>query len=622
MGLNPPPEEIPGIRRRFIIISLVATAVFVILALRLWYLQVLGVEHYRELSERNRTRYIAIDPPRGAIFDRQGQLLVDNRPSFTVSVLHQEIDGREALFERLAHLLNLDVELLETRWQAGLRLPRYRPVPLAVDVGRAAMERVQENSVDLPGIIIEVKPRRAFPQGRLAAHLLGYLGEITEQELRSGDFQGYRSGDLIGKTGLEKLLENRLHGQEGLKRIEVNVKGRELRQVTTRGPLPGHRVYLSLDTDLQQATEQAFGEQAGAAVVLDVHTGEILALVSRPTFDPARFARGISQDEWLDLLEDPQHPLQNKALRGQYPPGSTFKMVVALAALEAGVAGPETSVNCTGSFSLSPSYRYRCWKKEGHGRTDLKKAIKESCDVWFYKTGLDVGIERIADTARRLGLGETLGFPFGGERPGLIPDREWKKARFGTSWYNGETVITSIGQGFVLTTPLQLATMTAALANGGTVWKPQVVNRIENLAGEVIWSSAKEALTATEWSQRNLEVVRNAMQAVVSEPGGTAWRSRLEDLPYAGKTGTSQVIRRKSDEEEELEEEADIVPYRFRDHALFVAYAPADDPQIAVAVVVEHGEHGSSAAAPIAKAMIGNYFQRDAAENLARAERR
>lgn len=624
MGLNPPPEEIPGIRRRFVIISLVATAVFVILALRLWYLQVLGVEHYRELSERNRTRYIAVEPPRGAIFDRKGTLLVDNRPAFSVSALHQEIDDRQALFEHLARLLDVDVEVLEARWQNGLKLPRYRPIPLAADVGREAMERVLENSVNLPGVIIEVKPRRAFPHDQLAAHLLGYLGEITEQELRSGDYAGYRSGNLVGKTGLEKLLEDQLHGQEGLKRIEVNVKGRELRQVTTREPLPGRRVYLALDADLQQATEEAFGDQAGGAVALDVHTGEVLALVSRPTFQPARFARGVSQDEWLDLVDDPQHPLQNKVLRGQYPPGSTFKPVVALAALEAGVAGPDTSVYCTGSFSLSSSYRYRCWKKEGHGRTDLKKALKESCDIWFYEVGLEVGIERIADTARKLGLGRQLDFPFGGERAGLIPDREWKKARFGTSWYKGETVIASIGQGFVLTTPLQLAAMTAAIANGGKVWKPQVINRIENLEGEIVWSSAKEVLTATDWSPDKLQVVRNALEAVVEEPGGTAWRSRLDALPYAGKTGTSQVIRRKSEEEEEKEEQEEdpeVVPYRFRDHALFVAYAPAKEPQIAVAVVVEHGEHGSSAAAPIAKAMFQNYFKLAAGESLVRTER-
>ena len=608
MGLNPAPEDIPGIRRRFIVISLVTAGVFIVLALRLWYLQVLGVEHYRELSERNRTRYIAIEPPRGAMFDRRGTLLVDNRPAFTVSALHQEIDDRQALFARLASLLEIEPERLEERWKEGRRLPRYRPIPLAVDVGREAMERVQENSVDLPGLIIEVQPRRAFPHEALAAHLLGYLGEVTEQELRSDAFDGYRSGTQVGKTGLEKLFETDLHGQEGLRRIEVNVKGRELRQVTTRDPLPGHKIYLNLDAELQQATEVAFGDQSGGAVALDVRNGNVLALVSRPTFDPASFARGISQEEWLELVENPQKPLQNKVLRGQYPPGSTFKVAVALAAMEAGIAGPETTVDCTGSYALNPSYEYRCWKKKGHGPTNLHKAIKESCDVWFYKVSLDLGIDRIADAARRLGLGAPLGFPFGGERSGLIPDKRWKKERFGTSWYNGETVIASIGQGFVLTTPLQLAAMTSAIANGGTVWQPQVVQRVEDLAGEILWSSEPVKVSETHWSERSLKHVRKAMEAVVNEPGGTAWRSQLKEVRFAGKTGTAQVIKRKSDEEEEMEQETDVTPYRFRDHALFIAYAPVENPEVAVAVVVEHGEHGSSAAAPIAKAIFTQYF--------------
>ncbi len=609
MGLNPTPENIPGLRRRFAIISLVAAVVFLILALRLWYLQVLGVEHYREMSERNRTRYISIDPPRGPVFDRNGVLLVDNRPAFTVSALHQEIDDRELLFERLGQLLEVEPAVLEQRWQQGLRLPRYRPVPLAVDVGREALERVQENGVTLPGILAEVKPLRAYPNGDLAAHLFGYLGELTEEQLRSADFSAYRSGDLLGKTGLENMFESELRGQEGLKRIEVNVKGRELRQVTIRDPLPGNRIYLNLDVALQQATEEAFGDQAGSAVALDIHSGKVLAMASRPTYDPASFARGINQHEWQELLENPQHPLQNKALRGQYPPGSTFKIAVALAALEAGVADAGTTVYCPGRFSLSASYEYRCWKRQGHGDTDLHKAIKESCDVWFYQVGLELGIERIADTARRLGLGTVLGFPFGGERPGLIPDKEWKKARFGTSWYKGETVITSIGQGFVLSTPLQLATMTAAIANGGTVWKPQVVNRIENLQGEVVWLPEGEKLSETKWSDASLRAVRKALAAVVNDAGGTAWRSRFEDFRFAGKTGTSQVIKRISDEEEKALDGSEKTPYRFRDHALFVAYAPAEDPSLAVAVVVEHGEHGSTAAAPIARAMIEAYFK-------------
>ncbi len=605
MSLKPSPEETPGLRRRFVVSSLIVAGLFCVLALRLWYLQVLGVDHYRKLSERNRIRYVAIEAPRGAIFDRNGTLLVDNRPAFTVSALRQEIDGREQLFHNLARLLDIDEAQLEEHWRKGEGLPRYRPLPLLEDIGREAMEKVQENSVDLPGILVEVKPFRAYPFGETASHLFGYLGEVTEEELSQSEFSSYRSGEMVGKTALERLFEDRLRGIEGQKRIEVNVRGRELRQVTTRDPLPGQNLYLTIDAKLQLAAEEALGDRAGAVVALDVSSGEILAFASRPNFDPAWFARGISSDEWRELIENPSHPMTNKILRGQYPPGSTFKMVVALAALESGSATPATRVQCDGSINLG-SYEYRCWKKGGHGSVDLNTAIKESCDVWFYRVGLETGIDRIASAAHRLGLGQPTGFPFGGERSGMIPSRAWKKQRFGTSWYDGETVISSIGQGFVLATPLQLAVMTAALANGGTVWRPQIVEKIVNLDGNTDWVLQPEKLGETAWNSSALNAVRKGMAAVVNEVGGTAWRSRMETIRYAGKTGTAQVVRRKDDNEEAPDDEE--IPYQHRDHALFVSFAPVEKPQIAVAVVVEHGGHGSSAAAPVAKAIYEAYF--------------
>jgi penicillin-binding protein 2 len=605
MSLKPAPEETPGLRRRFVISSLIVAGIFCVLALRLWYLQVLGVDHYRDLSERNRIRYIAIQAPRGAIFDRHGTLLVDNRPAFTVSALRQEVDDRSQLFHNLAELLEVDQEQLEQRWLAGQGLPRYRPLTLVEDVGRQSMEKVQENSLNLPGILVEVKPFRAYPFGDMGAHLFGYLGEVTEEELAQAEFDGYRSGEMVGKTALERMFEDTLRGISGQKRIEVNVRGRELRQVTTQNPLPGQNLYLTIDASLQQAAEKALAGKAGAVVALDVNNGEVLAMVSRPTFDPAWFARGISSEEWRELIDNPQHPMTNKALRGQYPPGSTFKMAVALAALEAGTATPSTKVQCDGSIKLG-SFEYRCWKKEGHGSVDLHKAIKESCDVWFYRVGLDVGIDRIASAAKRLGLGQGTGFPFGGESAGMIPTREWKKKRFGTGWYDGETAISAIGQGFVLTTPLQLASMAATLANGGTVWRPQIVQKIVDLEGNSEELLRPEKLMETAWPSAALNAVRAGMESVVNDVGGTAWRSRLKTVRFAGKTGTAQVVRRKDDDEKAPKD--DEIPYQYRDHALFVSYAPVDKPQIAVAVVVEHGGHGSSAAAPVAKAMYEAYF--------------
>jgi penicillin-binding protein 2 len=606
MGLNSGWSEIPALKKRFILLSFAAAGVFLLLVLRLWYLQVIAADRYLALSEKNRTRYVPIAAPRGPVYDRDGDLLVDNRPSFDISVLPSEVEDKKQLLNRLAAYLGVEAAELARRWEKGGRYSRYRPVPLAEDVGRDVMEVIQENGVSLPGVLTEVRPVRSYPYGESAAHLFGYLGEITDREIQSGAFKGYRLGEYVGKGGLEKALEPYLHGREGQRRVEVDVKGRELRLLNIQEPVPGARVFLTLQRDLQIAAEKAFADKSGAAVAIDVHTGEILAMVSRPGFDPALFASGISGQKWIELLQNPRHPLQNKAIRGQYPPGSTFKVAVALAALKAGVASPATSVNCNGKMTIG-NREFRCWKKEGHGVTDLKKAIKESCDVWFYKVGIDLGIDRLAATVRELGLGEPLGVGLDGEKGGLIPDREWKRRRLGAGWYNGETAIAAIGQGYVLTTPLQLATMMAAVANGGTVRQPYVVKRIEDAAGQVLLETAPRVLHSAQLPEAALRVVQRGMEAVVNEPGGTAWSSRLEAVRYAGKTGTAQVVKLKDDADRGRE----AALFMHRDHALFIAYAPADNPQVAVAVVVEHGGHGGSVAAPIARAMFTSYFGLD-----------
>ena len=603
MALNIGWSGSPALKKRFIVASLSALGIFVLLLLRLWHLQIIQADTYQALSEKNRTRYIPIAAPRGPVLDRHGRTLVDNRPAFRIAALRQEVEEPERLLGRLAELLDLDLAILRERWTAGRRFPRYRPVPLAEDVSRDALERVMEHSFELPGLLTEVRPVRFYPEGKSAAHLFGYLGEITEEELHAAPYRAYHVGDFVGKNGLEKGLESYLNGVPGERRVEVDVKGKKLRILKTQEPVPGNRVTLTIDRDLQLATEAAFGDQAGAAVALDVHTGEVLAMVSTPGYDPSLFARGISGQEWVDLLHNPLHPLQNRALKGQYPPGSVFKIVTALAALEAGQATAHTKVSCQGELEVG-NRTFRCWKKGGHGITDLKKAMKESCDVWFYEVSQKVGIDRIAAMARRLGLGAATGLALAGERQGLIPDRQWKEQRFGDRWYRGETIIASIGQGYILTTPLQLATMMATVANGGTVMRPYVVKRIDDMAGTIQQEPTPQIVRQTHIDPTHLANVRRGLEAVVNEPGGTAWLSRLKELPYAGKTGTSQVVhqrkRRKHDEE---------IPYQLRDHALFAAYAPAENPEIAVAVVVEHGSHGSSAAAPIAQAMFSTYFK-------------
>lgn len=603
MSLNGGWEDNPGLKKRFMLLSLAVVLIFLLLVLRLWYLQIIGADRYRELSEKNRIRYIPVAAPRGPIYDRNGEILVDNRPSFIISVLRQEVEDKDALLARLAQILGEDPAELEKRWQSGSRFPRYRPFPLAEDVSRERLEVIQENSVNLPGVLTEVRPLRSYPHGELGAHLFGYLGEITQKELQSKPFSsGYRPGDFVGKRGLEKLLEKYLRGIEGERLLEVDVKGQELRILKTQEPQPGNKVFLTIDRKLQAAAEAAFGEEAGAAVVIHVKTGAVLALTSRPAFDPALFARGISGKEWIELLQNPRHPLQDKTIQGQYPPGSTFKMITALAALKAGVAYPSTTVDCGGALSHG-NRRFRCWKRGGHGRVDLKRALKESCDVWFYKVSLDLGIDRIAAMARAFGLGIPLGFALEGEKTGLIPDRQWKQQRHGTRWYDGETVIASIGQGYVLTTPLQLAVMTAGIANDGIVPRPQVISRIEDLAGNILEEMHPEILNDAQLNPSDLQVVKRGMEAVVNEPGGTAYKSRLNEIRIAGKTGTSQVVKLKDDHAPKRE-----IAYRFRDHALFVGYAPAQAPEIAVAVLLEHGGSGGSNAAPVAQKIFASYF--------------
>ncbi|WP_321372312.1 penicillin-binding protein 2 [uncultured Desulfuromusa sp.] len=607
MGLNLNWKELPVVQSRFLFYSAAAAAVFLLLLLRLWYLQVISYEDLQERSVRNRTRVLPLDAPRGPIYDRHGELLVDNRPSFRISVMRQDVEDSSVLFERLAPLLEVDVADLELRWQEGKRLPIYRSVLLADDVSREMMERVQEHSVDLPGILTEVRPVRDYLEKGSAAHLIGYLGEITKEELQSEEFSQYRGGDFVGKTALERTFEPYLRGEKGRRLVEVDVQGKLFRQLKVEPASPGNKIYLTIDRDLQRAADEAFSDQSGAAVALDVNTGEVLAMVSRPTFNPALFARGIAGDEWAKLAKDNRYPLQNKVIAGQYPPGSTFKMIVALAALRAGTVGIHETVDCDGAFEVGGS-RYRCWKKSGHGPTDLKKALRESCDVWFYSVGLELGIDKLSAAAKEFGLGSPVGYPLPGERSGTIPSQEWKRRRYNKPWYAGETVIASIGQGFVLTTPIQLAVMMSAIANNGKVLKPQVVRQVEDWEGNLLLQTNPEIVRQVDYSPEAWKAVQDGLVAVVNEPHGTGRAAYIEDTLVAGKTGTSQVVRRKSDEEEELDEKGET-PYRFRPHALFVAYAPAEKPEIAVVVVVEHGQSGGRAAGPVAKQIIQRYME-------------
>jgi penicillin-binding protein 2 len=485
-------------------------------------------------------------------------------------------------------------------------------VRLASDVSWDQRARVESHLFELPGVITDVRPRRDYLEGELAAHLLGQLGEIRKQQLETREFAEYRAGEVVGQTGVERLMENALRGREGGRNVVVDVAGRVVDVLGERAPDPGGNVVLTLDLDLQRAAEEGFRPEViggqgkiGALVALDPRNGDVLAMVSKPSFDPNSFAGGVDTQTWQKLTSDPLRPLQNRVLAGQYPPGSTYKAIVATAALAEGVVSPQEKLFCPGTYRLG-NRTYRCWKPGGHGWMDLRDAIKHSCDVYFYQLGLRLGVDRIAHIADSFHLGRRSGIPLGDEQPGLVPTSTWKQNRFAERWMDGETLSTAIGQGFDLVTPVQLAIAYAALANGGVVLRPRVVLRSAGRDGAIVDADPPEVIGHVAAPPEALARVRDALEAVVAEPGGTGGLARVPGLRVAGKTGTAQVVHLKHTEDLEDDE----VPFEYRDHAWFVAFAPVDDPQIVVAVLVEHGGHGGSAAAPIAQRVISTWFEK------------
>lgn len=592
-------RELMESKQRILVLSFVVGIAFLFLVIRLWHLQILNADDYRTMSENNRLRFMPVAASRGAIMDRTGKVLVSNRPSFSLAVIPQEVKDKEALLTLLATLLGLDRAALAERWEKDKGRAKYYPIVLASNISRDQVEIVEENRLRLPGIDIEMKPVREYTSLQLAAHLLGYIGEVSEKELNTAGFEEYNPGDYAGKNGIERALEKELHGTDGGRQLEVDSRGRVLRTISESYPSVGNSVVLTIDATVQKKAEQAFGDQAGAAVAMDVTNGEILAFVSNPGFDPALFSGKLPADVWQEYLDDKRHPLENKALSGQYPPGSTFKMITALAGLQDNTINEATTVNCTGSYDLGTS-TFQCWNKKGHRTTNLIKSLRESCDVFYYQLGEKLGVDKIAAAAKAFKLGAPLGVELLNERSGLIPSSEWKQQRFGKRWYHGETLPVAIGQGAVLLTPIQLASMTATIANEGTIYRPHLVKRIVDADGKTLKETATEIIGTTSFSKESYRLVKQGMLAVVNEPGGTGAMARIYDVKVAGKTGTSQVVK--------LRDSKQTTPYQFRDHALFVAFAPFDKPEIAVAVVIEHGEHGGAAAAPIAARILRAYF--------------
>lgn len=592
-------ETLTACYRRIGVISLIVLFIFCALGFRLWQLQIVEGDRFRILSEKNRIRLKQLPSIRGLMLDRTGRVVVGNHPSFDVILVPEDVQDRLTTLHTLVSYLPEAADFLEGKAPRNPRRPAYEGISVARDISWDTLAAIEAHQLDLPGVTVEASLKRFYPAGNLAAHLVGYIGEVNQTEIAEN--KRYRQGDLVGKVGLEKAWEEELRGYNGGQQIEVDATGRKLRVLDEVKTQPGYNLHLTLDLELQEQVEQALGEAEGSVVVLAVETGEVLALASRPTFDPNLFALSIKPNEWRTLVEDPLRPLTNRALRGQYPPGSTFKPFMALAALEEGIITPETRFNCQGSMPFG-GRTFHCWKRPGHGLIDLKQALAQSCDVYFYKVGQRLGIQKIAQAARRFWLGQDLGLTLAASS-GVIPDVEWKRRRFDAPWYEGETLSVVIGQSYVLTTPLQMAVATAALANGGVVYRPFFVTQVNGADGEPIQTYSPKVITRIDIPEEHLRVVRDGMREAVHGERGTGKKALLPHIEVAGKTGTSQVVSRIHDEDEE-------VPRLHRDHAWFIAFAPAQNPQIAVACLIEHaGKGGGAVAAPVVRQILEAYFR-------------
>ena len=607
-----------GDRLRFLVAVYLVVSIFVVLLLRIWFLQIIRGETYRDLSENNRIRLEDIAPTRGIIYDRHGRILVDNRPAFKLAIVRADVGDLQQTLDKLSRFVKVEQSQLEEKVRNAPKGAPFRPILLNRDMNRDQVAAVETHRFNLPGVMVQIEPRRSYERPSFAAHLIGYLGEIGEAQLKKKQNQGYKLGDYLGRYGVEMEWEAELKGQRGGRQVEADAAGRQLQILREIPSEPGHNLVLTLDTQLQLEAERALEGKAGAIVAMDPNTGDILAMASSPAFDQNQFVRGFTPSEWQAIVDHPQHPLENKAIQGQYPLGSTFKPVVVAAALAEGVIEPETMLTCNGEYQLG-NHVYRCWKKRGHGEIALFQALVQSCDIYFYQLGQRLGVERMADYARRFRLGSRTLVRLNNEAGGLVPTARWKLRRFGIPWQKGEDLVTAIGQGFLLATPIQMSVFYGAIANGGVFVKPRVVLRVEDADGGVVKNVQPEAFGKLDLSPSTIAFLQRALEGVVQEPRGTGraalLRGKLRGLRVAGKTGTAQVIRAPEDDEEGDQSE---VPYKFRDHAWFVAYAPAEAPEIVVTVLVEHGGHGGSAAAPLARQVMETYFKNKPASQMAK----
>jgi penicillin-binding protein 2 len=578
--------------KRLYFLAVLVAACMAGLCLRLLWMQVWEGADYRRLAESNSVRTVPIRAPRGLILDRHLKVLAGNQPSLSLGLTPAELlrhpEMKDEVIARLSQQLGLDPQEVAKKFELQRTRP-FAPARLAADIDKKTLSQLEENRDALPGMVVMEDSKRSYEEP-LAPHVLGYVSEISESELDRVADQGYKLGDMIGQTGLEHLYDGVLKGEDGGRNIRIDARGRELKVLSETEPRPGNNLVLTLDANLQRAAEQALGENAGAIVALDPRNGEILAMASKPDFDLSLFSGRIKNGVWNRLSSDERTPMSNRAIQGLYPPGSVFKIITAAAALETGAITPQWKAECLGIYWIA-TWPYRCWKEIGHGQIAVEQAITESCDIFFYQAGLRTKVEALHQYAQLFGMGEKTGIDLPGERAGLVPDADWKEQTQHMPWFPGNTVMMSIGQGYLLSTPLQLACAVAAIANGGILVQPHLVSRITSPEGELIKEFHPPERRELNLKDDTLRLIQRAMAGAVEDRRGTAWRARVEGVSVAGKTGTAQNPHGE-------------------DHAAFVCFAPVENPQIAIAVIVENGGEGGLTAAPMARAVMEAYFQK------------
>ena len=577
-------------KHRIYIASAFAVLFGVVLFARLFYLQVIKYEDFVRLSDSNRMRITKIPAERGFIFDRKGNILVKNAPAYELKIVKEDAENLDALLKRINAVSRFDIAKAKRNIR---RSYFYQPTVILRGIDFSQVAYFLEHSSDFAGLEIDLQSVRSYPDGKSISHLMGYMGEVTDDDLTVGS--SYQPGDFMGKSGVEKIYENYLRGQDGARQVEVDSFGRVYEILNEREAVPGNNVILTVDYDLQKHIADKYGDRRIAVTVLDIKDNSILAMYSAPSYDLNMFTPFVTEDDWAALVRNPVKPLLNRNIEGMYPPGSVYKVLMALAGLKEGVVTPNTVFRCTGSYRLNSNFSYNCWKKGGHGDVNLRKALSASCDVYFYNLGRLLEIDKIHEYSDFFSLGRQTGIDLSNEKAGFFPSREWKLKSRGEAWFPGETIITSIGQGFMTATPLQVGVMMSGIFNGGKVYKPRIADRIEDNEGKKIANIDPVLLRSMDIPEEIRRYIMGGLVDSVYERGGTSSRARVSKVTIGGKTGTAQVVSLKKTEDMKEEE----IPENWRDHSWFTGVFPAENPEYVVVVMVEHGGSGGKSAAPV-----------------------